>query len=272
MRDNRSLIMAYLSAVLFILLEVCSVLMIVNNGIVQRFKVIGYLHDIQSFVWEKESAISQFLNYKTDNQALVEENLRLKNELARCRYRLENSDSILFSPKNGGYFYISAKIVKNTINSQHNYLILNKGEVDGVRGGMGVVTPIGVVGIVESTTKKYCSVISFLNSSQNVSVKLTRNDMFGPMSWDGISTSKGILRGIPAYVDAVEGDSLVTSGYSAIYPPDIPVGTVRKTTVIGGLIQNIDIDLFEDFRSLRNVYVVGNGDIDELKQLMRDEQ
>ena len=269
MYDNRSLIAATVTAVLFILLEVCSALLIVNNGIIQRLKAVGYIHDVQSFFWEKEAGLTQFLNYKSDNQALSEENVRLKNIISKYRYRAEKMDSILFSPENGGYFYICARVVRNVLNSQHNYLVLNRGESDGVRTGMGVVTPFGVVGIVENTTKNYCTVISFLNSSQNVSVKLTGNGRFGPMSWDGISTSKSILRGIPAYVAA--GDTLVTSGYSIIYPPDIPVGTVRSTSVADGIVQNIEIDLFEDFRSLHDVYVVGNGDREELKQLLKDE-
>ena len=271
MYGNRSLITTTITAVLFILLEVCSALLIVNNGIIQRLKAVGYIHDVQSFFWEKEADLTRFLSYKSDNQALSEENVRLKNIISKYRYRAEKMDSILFAPENGGYFYIGARVVRNVINSQHNYLVLNKGEADGVQKGMGVVTPIGVVGIVENTTKNYCTVISFLNSSQNVSVKLTGSGMFGPMSWDGISTSGSILSGIPAYVEVAAGDSLVTSGYSVIYPPEIPVGTVRNTTVADGLVQNIEIDLFEDFRSLHDVYVVGNGNSEELNQLLKNE-
>lgn len=271
MYGNRSLITTTITAVLFILLEVCSALLIVNNGIIQRFKVVGYIHDVQSFIWKQEADLTRFLSYKSDNQALAEENVRLKNIISKYRYRAEKMDSILFSPENGGYFYISARVVRNVINSQHNYLVLNKGESDGVQTGMGVVTPIGVVGIVENTTENYSTVISFLNSTQNVSVKLNESGMFGPMSWDGISTSGSILRGIPSYVDVTVGDSLFTSGYSVIYPPEIPVGTVRNITVTDGLSQKIEIDLFEDFRSLHDVYIVGNGNNEELKQLLKDE-
>lgn len=271
MYDNRSLITATITVVLFILLEVCSALLIINNGIIQKLKIIGHVHDVQTFFWEKESDLTRFLNYKSDNQALADENVRLKNIISKYRYRSERMDSILFAPENGGYFYIGAKVIRNVVNSQHNYLVLNKGESDGIRTGMGVVTPSGVVGIVENTTENYCTVISFLNSSQNVSVMLTGSGMFGPMSWDGISTSKSILRGIPTYVDVAVGDSLVTSGYSIIYPPEIPVGTVRSTSVADGLVQNIEIDLFEDFRSLHDVYVVGNTNREELNQLLQDE-
>lgn len=271
MYANRSLITTAITAVLFILLEACSALLIINNGIIQRFKTVGYIHGVQSFFWEKEADLTRFLSYKSDNQALTDENVRLKNVISKYRYRAERMDSILFAPENGGYFYIGARVVRNVINSQHNYLVLNRGESDGVRIGMGVVTSIGVVGIVDNTTKNYCTVISFLNCSQNVSVKLTRNGMFGPMSWDGISTSKSILRGIPTYVDVAVGDSLVTSGYSVIYPPEIPVGTVVNATVADGIEQNIEINLFEDFRSLHDVYIVGNANSEEFNQLLKDE-
>lgn len=271
MSDHRSLIATTLSIGLFILLEVCSVLMIVNNGIIQKFKAVSCLRDVQNFFWEKEAGINRFIHYKIDNEALVAENIRLKNEVSAYRRHLADRDDIRHSA-DGKYIYVGARVIKNVINSQHNYLVLDKGTNDGVGQGMGVVTPSGVVGIVDNATKNYCSVISFLNSSQNVSVRMTRSGMFGPMSWDGVSTSKGILRGIPAYVEAPVGDSLVTSGYSTIYPPDIPVGTVTGTTVVNGLLQNIEIQLFEDFRAIRDVYVVMDGDRDELNLLIPDEQ
>ncbi len=271
MSDNRRLISAVFSIGLFILLEVCSALMTVNNGIVQRFKAVGILRDVQSFFWEKEAGIGRFLNYKVENESLIAENLRLRNEISAYRRHIGNRDSILLSD-NGRYKYLGARIIKNIVNSQHNYLVLDKGEADGIQRGMGVVTPDGVVGVIDNTTRNYCSVISFLNSNQNISVKLTRNGMFGPMSWDGISTSKGILSGIPAYVEVTVGDSVATSGYSTIYPPDIPIGTVTGAEIINGMSQNIEIRLFEDFRSLHTVYVVMDRDKNELNRLSEDEQ
>lgn len=271
MSDHRSLIATTLSIGLFILLEVCAVLTIVNNGIIQKFKAVSYLRDVQNFFWEKEAGIDRFIHYRIDNEALVAENIRLRNEISAYRRHLEEGVDTLHSA-DGKYTYVSARVIRNVVNSQHNYLVLDKGADDGISQGMGVITPSGVVGIVDNATRNYCSVISFLNSNQNVSVRMTKSGMFGPMSWDGVSTSGGILRGIPAYVEASVGDSLVTSGYSTIYPPDIPVGTVTGTTVVNGLLQNIEIQLFEDFRAIRDVYVVMDGDRDELNLLMPDEQ
>ena len=127
MHDNRSLITATVTVVLFILLEACSALLIVNNGIIQRLKAVGYIHDVQSFFWEKEADLTRFLSYKSDNQALSEENVRLKNIISKYRYRAEKMDSILFAPENGGYFYIGARVVRNVVISQrvHNRLALS---------------------------------------------------------------------------------------------------------------------------------------------------
>lgn len=272
MSDSRRLISAVLSAGLFILLETGSALMIVNNGIVQKFKALNSLRGAQSFLWEKEAGISRFLHYKTDNEALSAENIRLKNEISAYRRQIESRDSSIFFSEDRRFTYLGARVIKNTLNSRHNYLVLDKGESYGIRPGMGVVTASGVIGIVESTSEKYCSVISFINSSQNVSVKLTGNGMFGPMSWDGQSTGKGILRGIPAYVEVSAGDSLVTSGYSDIFPPDIPVGTVTGTNIVNGISQDIEVQLFEDFRSLRTVYVVMDRDKEEIDRLVHDGQ
>ena len=63
------------------------------------------------------------------------------------------------------------------------------------------------------------------------------------------------------------GDTVFTSGYSSIFPPDIPLGTIGKSKIVNGATYEIDVELFEDFGALRYVVVVENLGKDEMKEL-----
>ena len=63
------------------------------------------------------------------------------------------------------------------------------------------------------------------------------------------------------------GDTVFTSGFSSIFPPDIPLGTTGKSKIVNGATYEIEIELFEDFGSLRYVTIVENLGKGEIKQL-----
>ena len=63
------------------------------------------------------------------------------------------------------------------------------------------------------------------------------------------------------------GDTIYTSGFSSIFPPDIPLGVTGKSRVVNGSTYEIQIRLFEDFTALRYVTVVKNLSRNEIKQL-----
>ena len=87
------------------------------------------------------------------------------------------------------------------------------------------------------------------------------------MSWDGISSRKAILREIPHHVIFQQGDTVYTSGFSSIFPPDIPLGTTGKSKIVNGATYEIEITLFEDYGALRYVTIVENLGKDEIKIL-----
>ena len=271
MKSRYGLFSALTAIVLFIVLETFSIVMVVKEGVVQRYKVLGAVRSVESWFWERTSKVSYYFNYKTENERLTAENLQLRQQLSRYAAAQAELDSVvrIVEPM---YTFIGATVIRNTVDRQHNFLILDRGSAEGVEAGMGVVTSRGVIGIVGAVSRHYSYVKSLLGTDQSVSAKLAGSGAFGPMVWTGASPDIAQLSQIPVHIQAAPGDTVLSSGYSTIYPPDIPLGGVVSSTVSQGSSQVITVRLFEDFRSLRNVYVVKNNRKEEMEGLYEQAQ
>jgi len=254
------------TVVVFLALEIISIVLISHNSVIQRYKFMGVIRNSQTALWQKAENFRYYFNYKNENERLVTENEMLRDIISKYEsidfYRDSLVESI--SPY---YTYVPATIIKKTTNKQHNYIVINKGSDNGISEGMGVVTSKGVIGVIASVSAHYSYVISFLNTSQSVSVKVLGKDVYGPMSWDGGSIDGATLRDIPIHKEIAIGDSIATSGYSNLYPTDIPVGVISSFKNNNGLAYDVDVELFEDYNAIRFVNVVVNNDLNELSEL-----
>lgn len=157
------------------------------------------------------------------------------------------------------YFYTQARVIKNSINKQYNYFTIDKGENDGIKPDMAVISYNGVAGIVHSTSEHYSTVISILNTKIGISAKIRKNEYFGSVIWNAKDYKKVILREIPNHVKLVIGDTVVTSGYSSIFPEGVPIGEISGFSgTSGGNFFEIEVKLLTNFKSLTYVYIVGN--------------
>lgn len=261
---RRTELIGILSTVLlFIALEVISIVMVSNNSIVQRYRIMGGVRNSQTAIWNTSRKVQYFINYRVENEKLAEENIRLRGLVEQYRTALDDRDSTRVEPL---YSYILARVVKNSTNKQHNYIILNRGRENGIRTGMGVITDNGIVGVVNAVDEHYCQVISFLSASQRVSAKIAKNGTFGPLEWAGHSVKRAMMTEIPAHTEVAPGDTVSTSGFSTIYPPDIPLGRVIKV-YDNGVSIDISVQLFQDFSAIQHVYVVANNNIEEITRL-----
>lgn len=259
MRNLFRFIIAYHFQILFIVLEAISISLLLNHNDFQKARFISFTHSITGRVYKKVNNITRYLALKKINDKLAEENTKLKNILQRT-YR---ADELFFFSEHDTihhqhYFYTSAKVINQTVNKQHNFLTLDKGSDAGIIPEMGVVSNGGVIGIVVSVSKRFSTVISLLNSDFRVSAKLAKNNYFGSLHWDGKDYRSVKLNEIPYHIDVTVGDTVVTSGYSAIFPEGIIIGTVRNSEVKGGNFYETDVDLSIDFKSLVYVKVISN--------------
>lgn len=157
------------------------------------------------------------------------------------------------------YRFIPAKVVYNSTSRINNHIVLRKGSKDGVKPDMGVISPQGIVGVVRNVSSNLSLVIPVLNAEFRPSCKIKNNNYFGPLTWDGKDTKYAFLRELPRHADWQIGDTIVTSGYSSIFPEGLPIGIVVDSEK-----QNNDnytslkVELFTDFNSLTNAIIVVN--------------
>jgi rod shape-determining protein MreC len=164
--------------------------------------------------------------------------------------------SITDTVKRINYQYLPARVIYNSVNKQNNFITVNKGRLQGVYPEMAVASDQGVVGIVISTSDNFASVLPILNRDFHLSAKIKRNNYFGIIEWDGRSSEIVLLKEIPVHIDIQEGDSVVTSGYSAIFPEGISVGVVESVTPSDGNFHEVKVKLATDFRNLVHVNLI----------------
>jgi len=269
MNRRTSTITALVSLVVFILLEALSFVLVSHNGTIQKYRLMTGVRSIQSHLWKRGENLRYFISLKETNKDLIEENIRLVNELEKYKFFSSKhlSDSLIeaFNPE---FRYIPATVIKNSTNRQHNYIIIDKGSDDGIKPDMGVVTPSGVVGYVQSVSRKHSLAVSFLNTDYTITAIIKKNGTFGTFQWKGGKTDEAILSEVPIHTTFSVGDTITTSGYSAVYPKGIDLGTVKSSELVGGTSYTLTVSLFENYSNLYHVYVVDNPNNIEFKNLI----
>ena len=139
--------------------------------------------------------------------------------------------------------------------------------LNGVDEKSGIITSCGAVGIIDAVGRHYSYALSFKNSGVSISARIGKEGSVGPMRWDGHSDRGAILSEIPHHITLTPGDTVYTSGYSTIFPPDIPLGTIGDARIVNGATYEIEVSLLEDFNSLRYVTIVSHIYSEELKRL-----
>ncbi|MEK9756304.1 MAG: rod shape-determining protein MreC [Bacteroidota bacterium] len=209
--------------------------------------------------------IKSFLNLKKENSKLLDENLKLLQDKS-IFIGYNKADSI-----NSSNVLINANIILNSINKNKNIIVLDKGEVDGVKKEMGVITINGVVGIIKNVTENYSSAISVLNTDLKINAILKNTSTIGSISWDGKNSKIVHLNDIPLSNSLKVGDTVVTGGMSFYFPKGIPIGEIidYKNQTLNGYYE-ISVSLFNDFRSLSNLYILRRFDNEEIKKLINE--
>jgi rod shape-determining protein MreC len=123
---------------------------------------------------------------------------------------------------------------------------------------MAVTAFNGVAGVIVGCSENYSVAMSLLNLDFRLSVRIKSNGYFGSLSWDGRDYRYAVLGEIPQHIAVNVGDTIETTGYSAIFPEGLIVGTVSDYEKRGGDFYKISILLLSDFKKLHFVDVIGN--------------
>lgn len=252
------------NAFLYSFLALISLVITVRSHSYHQSKFFNSSKWLTGNVYGTASGISSYFNLREENNRLVNENERLH----RMLFNAENSvieplDSTLLD-----YEVLSAHLIKNSFTSPRNYVTIDKGEKQGVKQDMGVITTKGILGIVENVSNNFSTVQSVLNTKSNINAKIKHTNYFGSLVWDAKDYTVVQLVDIPRLVPLVVGDTIVTGGMSSIFPENVPIGIIKKYDLNASKsFYNIDVELFNDMVNIKNVYLIENKNREEIKAL-----
>ncbi|MDG1278112.1 MAG: rod shape-determining protein MreC [Algoriphagus sp.] len=256
------------SFLLFALLEVLAIWLIVANNSPQGAAFFNSSSAVIGSVLKTQSDVVDFFSLAEENEILLAENARLTEELKAIRITPDSVKIELDSALSATFKFKGARVVSNSLRFSQNHLTINKGEKDGIKPGMGVFNQEGVVGRVKSVSTNFAVVISLLNTGSLTSSKIKSNGEFGTINWDGKNSRQAKMLYVPRHVKAQAGDTVVTSGFNAVFPEGILIGTISSIDQTGDPnYLDILIDLSTDFSTVKYVYLVENTEISERDSL-----
>lgn len=274
MRNLLNFLLKYNYWFLFVLLEVICFVLLFRFNNYQQSVFFTSANVVAGKVYEVSGSISSYFHLKSINEDLLDRNMMLERQITNLEniLRERQVDSVTMnsirSLEQEDYRIFKAHVIRNSLSRVDNYITLDKGASAGIRPEMGVVDGNGVVGIVYKTSPSYSLVISVLNSKSSISCKIVGSEYFGYLKWEYGDSRYAYLKDLPRHAEFNLGDTVVTSGYSTVFPAGVMVGTVDDMSDSNdGLSYLLKIKLATDFGKLGNVRVISRTGQDEQKEL-----
>ncbi|MGL4851902.1 MAG: rod shape-determining protein MreC [Phocaeicola sp.] len=248
---------------LFLLLEGISLFLLFRFNRYQGSTFFTSSNYMVGRLYEWGNGVTRYFYLQSLNDDLVQRNVELEIQVDRLSKTLNDMTADTTTIEQikqeslTDYSMWKAHVINNSVTRSQNYITINKGELDGIRQEMGVLSGSGIVGIVYLTSDHYSLVLSVLNTKSSISCKIKGSDYFGFLKWDGGSSQYAFVKDLPRHAIFSLGDTIVTSGHSAVFPPGIPIGTVYEMSDSNdGLSYLLQVKLFSDFARLNDVRVI----------------
>ena len=277
MRNLLDFLYKYHHWLVFILLEVVSVVLLFQYNSYQGSVWFSSASAVAGKVYELESKMTAYLSMAKENEELTMRNLYQERQLDQLRrlYAEATKDTTAAELKEleflSQYKLIQAKVVENSIHKLENLITIDKGRKDGVEPDMGVACGNGVVGVVYLVSDHYSVVISALNAaSSRISCAIRGRGYFGYLHWYGGDPSVAYVEDVPRHAKFKLGEWVVTSGFSSIFPSGVQVGKIEQVyNSSDGLSYKLKVRLSTDFGNVRDVVVISDKSIAERAALMQ---
>lgn len=253
--------------------------MLVSGSALHQSIYMTSANAVTSSVYDFFGGVSSYFNLRESNETLNRRNAVLQEQVEEMQARINYlnaklaEDTITTWEVLKPYDFIVGRVIKNSVTRPQNYITINRGSLDGIAPEMGVIDQNGVVGVVNVVGPHASRVISLLNPQFRLSCRIQDSGNFGSLVWDGEDPRYAMLEELPRHTVYQKGDTVVTSGYSAVFPAGIPVGVIETDTrVPTENLFSLRIRLLADFSSLDNVQVVKNYLAEEINDLEKDEK
>ena len=252
MRSLLDYLVKYSYVFLFILLEILSLVLLFGFNDRQKLAFVTSANSVSGSIYELFSNVDVYFNLRRENTLLVEENARLRSML----YELTDSQTVDSARNMSRDGVIAARVIDNSVRKDDNYMTVNKGSNDGVGKGMGVYNSTGVIGVIMASGKSYSVVMPILNGNTSISSKIKGTDNFGFLEWSGGDPYIAQLKDVPYHSNVEVGDTVVTTGFSSVFPENITIGTVADVQRLSnGYTLKILVSLAVDMSDLGWVYI-----------------
>ena len=265
--------------ILLVIYIVASLALLFRNNPYQHSVWLTSANAVSSSLYETANGVTSYFKLREINEDLNRRNAMLELEVLSLKNRLRHYSDMEFAinePVDSSlsrYTFYLAHVINNSINRPDNYLTIDRGELDGIKPEMGVVDRNGIVGIVNVVGPHSARIISFLNSNLRISCKVKGYEQVGSLVWDGKKPDEAILEELPRHAVFNPGDTIVTSGYSTVFPEGVPVGVVLKN--LEDYDENffaLRVRLFTDFSTLSTVRIIADNMKEELRRTEKDLQ
>lgn len=279
MRNLLEFLAKYNHWFVFLILEVVSMVLLFQYNSYQGSAWFSSANAVTGKLYEWDANVETFFSLTKVNQELTQRNAYLEQEVQKL------SDSLVSVTKDSSIYHrdqfallrnyrlIPAKVVANSIDKPGNLMTIDKGSADGIHKDMGVISGTGVVGIVYLVAEHYAIVIPVLNTKSNISCMIQNRGYFGYLRWKGGVSDLAYLEEVPRHAHFKLGDYVVTSGYSAVFPPGVRVGRILHVfNSADGLSYRVQLRLSTDFARLRDVCVIDDSAMKERLEIMRAAQ
>ena len=276
MRNLLEFLAKYNHWFVFLILEVVSMVLLFQYNSYQGSAWFSSANAVTGKLYEWDANVETFFSLTKVNQELTQRNAYLEQEVQKL------SDSLVSVTKDSSIYHrdefallrnyrlIPAKVVANSIDKPGNLMTIDKGSADGIHKDMGVISGTGVVGIVYLVAEHYAIVIPVLNTKSNISCMIQNRGYFGYLRWKGGVSDLAYLEEVPRHAHFKLGDYVVTSGYSAVFPPGVRVGRILHVfNSADGLSYRVQLRLSTDFARLRDVCVIDDTAMKERLEIMR---
>ena len=277
MRNLLNFLIKYNHWFLFLLLEVVCFILLIRFNSYQQSVYFTSANAVSGNIYGVTSSITSYFHLKSENDDLLDRNMLLEEQIAKLEsaltdFKLDTAQiSSIRALNERDYTIYKANVVNNSLNRIDNYITIDKGSSSGIKPDMGVVDRNGVVGIVYKTSPSFSLVIPILNSKSSLSCKIQESDYFGHLKWENGDSQYAYLRDVPRHAEFKLGDTVVTSGYSTVFPEGIIVGSIDDMYDSNdGLSYSLKVKLATDFGKLYHVRVIARNNQQEQKELEKN--
>lgn len=249
----------------WLLLAIISIVLLFQSNPYHRSVWFGSANVVVGSIYDVKSNVTDYFGLREINEDLLNRTGQLEAENLRLLQQLQAYEDKMTIDCDSAklYDYMIAHVVGNSITQAENYITLDKGARHGIYQDLGVADQNGVIGIVSKVSDNFSLVISVLNPKLRLSVMLKNTESMGSLVWDGEDARYAMLEDLPRNVKFELGDTIVTTGFTASFPKNVPVGRVADSYDKGGNFLTLRVELFSDFDRLNDVHVIFNNRLAE---------